>query len=322
MRRLNGNGPRVLFVYKKSAYQVYVRERKLERYRELIERADPTVHDVLKADAAHVGSLEEAREAARALRLRAVFRYRSDEGLTDDFDLVVTIGGDGTLLKASRSVPPGLPILGINSAPDYSVGHFCGARKGSILPSLRAALSGALHESRLTRMQVEIDGRVVSRRVLNDALFCHVLAAATTRYILRDGDTEEEQKSSGVWIGPAAGSTAAQRSAGGRVLAPGSRRLQYVVREPYQPPNGPYRLRRGLVGPDEALDIWSQVREGRVYLDGPHVVFEVPVGSHLRLRRSSEPLTILDFPRAVRRAARRRSRAPAPPVEAAAASEE
>jgi NAD+ kinase len=294
------NGPSILFVYKKSAYQIYVRERRNDRIRELVERKDRTVSNILDADRDHADTLDEARDAVRELGVRGVFRYRSDEGLIEDFDLVVTIGGDGTLLWASHRVPPGVPVVAINSAPDHSVGYFCGGQKGKVREVLAEALEGKLRATHLTRMRVERDGQVLHRRVLNDALFCHRSPAATTRYLVRHQGEEEEHKSSGVWIGPAAGSTAAQRSAGGKILAPSSRRLQYVVREPYVPPEGPYKLTRGLIAPHERLTIHSQIREGMVFVDGPHVVHEVPIGSELVLSRSDEPLMLLAFPRAMR----------------------
>ncbi len=299
-RRNGDDRPYVLVIYKKSAYQIYVRERRNERIRDLVEREDKTVKSILAADREHVETLEETREALRELGAKGVFRYRSDEGLVEDFDLIVTVGGDGTLLWASHRVPPGVPVIAINSAPDHSVGHFCGGRKGAVREILAEALAGTLRATALTRMQVERDGQVLHKRVLNDALFCHRSPAATTRYIMRIHGIEEQHKSSGVWIGPAAGSTAAQRSAGGRVLAPSSRRLQYVVREPYVPPDGEYRLWRGLVGTQDRLVIFSQIREGMVFLDGPHVVHEVPIGSELAFSRSDEPLTLLAFPRAAR----------------------
>jgi NAD+ kinase len=299
---------RVLFVYKKSAYQLYVRERKHERFQELVDRHDKTVQHVLHADREHLDALEEAKSAADRLGLKARFRYRSDEALANDHDLVVTIGGDGTLLWASHFCPPELPVLAINSAPSHSVGHFCGGVKGRVEANLRDALEGRLPKTRLSRMEVELDGAVVHRRVLNDALYCHRSPAATTRYLLQHGDVEEAHKSSGLWIGPAAGSTAAIRSAGGKVLPPGSRRLQYVVREPYEPQAGSYRLSRGLIGPEEELVVHSQIREGKVFLDGPHVQHDVPIGARLVLRRSPEHLSILAFPRA--EDARRRSNGP------------
>lgn len=304
---MKGDRPRVLVIYKKSAYQIYVRERKNERIKALVESQHRSVENILAADREHVETIEEAREALRELGVKSAFRYRSDEGLVEDFDLIVTVGGDGTLLWASHRVPPGVPVLAINSAPGHSVGYFCGGRKGRVREILARALRDELRATALTRMQVERDGEVLHRRVLNDALFCHRSPAATSRYILAIEGDEEPQKSSGIWVGPAAGSTAAQRSAGGRILPPSSKRLQYVVREPYHPPEGAYQYRRGLVSPGEKLRIHSQIREGLVFLDGPHVVHEVPIGSTITFSRSNEPLTLLAFPRAAAHAADRAS---------------
>lgn len=293
------DGPRVLVVYKKSAYQMHVRERKNPRIVELLARGDPAVERFLEAHRDHVRTIEETRAALEAVGARATFRYRGDEGLVEDVDLVVTVGGDGTLLRAARWIGPMIPVVAINSAPRDSVGHFCAGSKGQVRPLLEAALAGRLRECRLTRMQVELDDRVLSRRVLNDALFCHASPAATSRYLLRhekaDGVLAEEHKSSGIWVGPAAGSTAAQRSAGGKLLPIGSKRLQFVVREPYVPPGGSYRMLRGLVEPDERLCIVSKVREGRLFLDGPHQVHEVRMGARVVMRRSDEPLLLLGF---------------------------
>ena len=72
------------------------------------------------------------------------------------------------------------------------------------------------------------------------------------------------------------------------------------MREPYHAPEGEYRLRRGLVDEREELVVASQVRAGRLFLDGPHLVHEVDLGQVVRFRRSDEPLTLLAFPRARR----------------------
>ncbi|MCC6528523.1 MAG: hypothetical protein IT373_38105 [Polyangiaceae bacterium] len=185
------------------------------------------------------------------------------------------------------------PVLGVNSSPSYSVGFFCGAQKGSVAEALRAALAGRLPSVSLTRMQVSLNGRVVSARVLNDALFCHVSPAQTSRYILELDDVVEEQKSSGFWIGPAAGSTAAQRSAGGRVLPFASQALQLVVREPYTPHGESYALRRTLVRPGQILRVRSKMREAGLFLDGPDDVVPAGLGDVVEFTRAPDPLCLL-----------------------------
>jgi NAD+ kinase len=250
---------------------------------------------LMRAHKAHVQTLREARRALRALGARATFRHRSSHGAADAFDLVVTLGGDGTLLWASQSIGPNCPVLAINSAPMDSVGYFCAASSEQLRPALRDALAGKLRQTRLTRMRVELDGEPCSNRVLNDALFSHMSPAATTRYQIRFRGREETHRSSGVWVSTAAGSSAAIRSAGGQLQPIGSPRLQYVVREPYLLADRPYGLLKGLIAPGERLEIQSHMRAGRLYLDGPHIHRPVEIGSRLLFTRSNEPLLLLGF---------------------------
>ncbi|MBN9167310.1 MAG: NAD(+) kinase, partial [Myxococcales bacterium] len=118
-----------------------------------------------------------------------------------------------------------------------------------------------------------------------------------SRYILGLRSGQEEQRSSGLWVGPAAGSTAAPRSAGGKVLPLESERIQYVVREPYTPAGGRFRYARGLVEPGEELVLRSKMREAKVFLDGHRIVHSVTMGDVLTMRRSDESLTVLGIAR-------------------------
>jgi NAD+ kinase len=291
-------------VTKTTSYRTYVEERHDPRTRELLERNDPSVRRMLGSHAAHEETVREVLAAIAELGLTAhtVTTSTVRTCATDEFDLVLTVGGDGTLLMTSHTVGDSTPILGVNSAPEHSVGFFCGARKGSVAAALASVVAGATPGTVVSRMQVDLNGASLSRRVLNDALFCHNVPAVTSRYILTvhagDGTTtEEEQKSSGLWVGPAAGSTAAQRSAGGHVLPLTSRRIQYVVREPYTPMGETLALGRGTVDEDGSIVIRSRMRQGKLFLDGPHVVHEIDIGDLVTLRRSPETLTVLGLAR-------------------------
>ncbi len=287
--------PRVLVIYKKSAYQIYVRDRRHARIKQLIAANDPTVMHLLRAHRHHLEALDEAKRALAELGARAVFRHRSHARQAREFDLVVTLGGDGTLLWASHLVGADAPVLAINTAPEDSVGFFCAGKKHGLHAVFAQALRGKLRELKLARMRVDVDGALVSKRVLNDVLFCHECPASTSRYTIRLGSLREQHKSSGVWIGPAAGSTAAQSSAGGRALPIRSQQLQFVVREPYNARNAPPQLGRGLVAPGETLHIESYIRAGRLFIDGPHEMRRVHMASRIQLQLSDEPLTLLGF---------------------------
>jgi NAD+ kinase len=288
--------PRVLVVYKKSTYQRYAGRDK-ERLQELIDNSDVSVAGLLHEHEVHQETVRRAKEALRDLRAQAVLRYRPEPLPEEPWDLIVTLGGDGTLLWASHLAGSDTPMLAINSAPDTSVGYFCAGDGHDVGEVLAAALAGRLKKHRLCRMRVELDDQVISTRVLNDALYCHESPAATSRYVLEYDGEQERQMSSGVWVGPAAGSTAAIRSAGGKVLPIGSQKIQFVVREPYRGIDNKYRLVKGLVGPGEDLKITSRMSRGRIFLDGTQKEHSVSIGGQIRLSLSDEPLTLLGLKR-------------------------
>jgi NAD+ kinase len=311
-----GDAP-VAVVLKRSAWRKWVEEERDARILALVEAGDETVRRMRPGHVAHTETVEEVRRALATLGVEATW-HEHPHGFElparrNRCRLVITVGGDGTLLGASHGIGPGVPLLGVNSSPDHSVGFFCAARKGTVGRSISAALEGTLPTMTLSRMQVALNGRALSNRVLNEALFCHASPAATSRYVLRmvRGEhtgkawarmpvlDQEDQKSSGLWVGPAAGSTAAQRSAGGQVLALASRKLQFVVREPYRPwpigasrPKEP-RMTQGLIDEAEALTLRSKMRSAKLFLDGDHISYDLSISDVLTYRRSDEPLTVL-----------------------------
>lgn len=300
--------PRVLVLAKRTSFQTFAVERKDPRTLRMLAAKDPTVARLRSSHDSHQATVEEVREALDRLGAVATVRVGPEKVVADGHALVVTVGGDGTLLVASHQVGAETPIVGINSAPASSVGFFCAGQRGSVAQTLAAALSGELPRVHLARMQVELNGEVLHRRILNDALFCHASPAATSRYILTlrpppvgrakraPKPTVIEQRSSGLWVGPAAGSTAAQRSAGGRVLPLGSKAIQVVVREGYVK-NGKRGFVRGVVADGGELEIRSKMMDARLFLDGVHTMHEIALGDVITMRRSAEGLVVLGLRR-------------------------
>ncbi len=283
---------RIAYLLKRTGWQALEKENGLDKLERLLAAGDRTVKRLRAAHEAHARTVEEVLGAFESLGARAsLIGPRTKDLSRAEYDLVVAIGGDGTLLRASHRVLDA-PILGINSDPKTSVGFFCGVQPGEVLPSLERAVDGRLRRRVLTRMQVTLRGEVVSKRVLNDALFCHTSPAATSRYLLTVGRVAEDQKSSGFWIGPAAGSTAAQRSAGGRVLPLESDVLQLVVREPYTPKGERYQLQKVLVRRRQVVTVQSKMRESALFLDG-HDHIHPDFADFMTFSCSNEPLVIL-----------------------------
>ena len=72
-------------------------------------------------------SLMSVRRALDALGAQVELRHATDRARPLESELVVTVGGDGTLLSASHLASPQVPMLAINSAPRSSVGFYCSA---------------------------------------------------------------------------------------------------------------------------------------------------------------------------------------------------
>jgi NAD+ kinase len=284
---------RIALVIKRSQWRVQLEEKKDGRLARLVDANDASVAALRAAHEQHERTVAEVRDALEAVGAEVAFVKRAGETFDSrGLDLVVTVGGDGTLLAASHSVDS-VPVLGVNSAPRHSVGFFCGVKSGHVLAAVERAVRGELRPTVLTRMKVCVNGQVVAARVLNDALLCHASPAATSRYVIELDGEIEKQKSSGFWIGPAAGSTAAQRSAGGRVLPLSSPNLQLVVREPYAPHGESYAILRRLVKPGETLVVRSKMHDAKLFFDGPDASFDVGYADLIEFTSAAPSLTVL-----------------------------
>jgi NAD+ kinase len=306
----------VTLVVKKTSWETFVEDRRDARVAELIEAGDASVARMRSTHEAHEHTVRTVRRALDGLGVQVELRHAIDRARPLRTELVVTVGGDGTLLSASHLAGPDVPMLAINSAPRSSVGFYCSATAENAAEFLEGAIKGSLPRVELARMAVRLDGHVMHNRVLNDLLFCHRCPAATSRYILTvspDGarSEEEDQVSSGLWVGPPAGSTAAQKSAGGDVLPLLSRQLQYVVREPYAPEGLTLAHVKGRVGEGGFLRMKSRMSRAQVFLDGPHDAFDVHLGSVVEVALSDEPLVVLGL--AVAEDPMRAFTLPAPP---------
>ena len=283
---------RVLIVTKRTAYETYTVDQNDPRFARLVAQGDSLVRRVLASHGEHHRTLEAVH---KALGQRGAEIDRIDRAVPFDerrYDLVVVVGGDGTFISAARLVRS-VPILGVNSDPRHSVGFFCGTRRATVDRALARLQRDALPVIIFQRLRAEIDGEEVPEPALNDILYAHESPAAMARYYLRVGSRREKQRSSGVWIGSPAGSRAAIGSAGGRKLPLEAHRFQFVVREPSR--SIECDLRKGVLGPEEQLEIQNRFAHARIFVDGPNVSRSIPFGATLRVGLSDHPLRVLGF---------------------------
>ncbi len=287
--------PRVLVVYKKSAFQQFVLERRDPRLKRLLRQRDPDVLDMHRSDAVHQRSIETVVRELRKASVHVDLAARADLKVTKTYDLVVSVGGDGTFLQAARSLPAS-PILGVNSHPERSEAVFSAATAKTFPVYLRRALEGELPELHLARLVLSLNGRLLVPRAVNDVLLAHSHPAVMSRYRLKLGRREDLQKSSGLWVATAAGAGSAVLAAGGRRLPWGADRFQYRPRELYTGRLSRPVLRGSVLDARQVVEVKWLMRSGVVYVDGPHVAVPLLYGDRLDIRLSMrQPVRVLGF---------------------------
>ena len=282
----------LLVLYKRSAYQSYLRARHLlgrEGQNSVLQK------ELLYFKEAYLDHCAALDHVLKILKSLGLSYQKSARGETIDynrFDFIITIGGDGTFLEAARHVKKQI-ILGVNSAPRYSVGRYCMANPANFENILQKILKGHVKLRHFYRLNLKIPGHSQAIYALNDILICHSNPASMSRYYLKIKGQEERHRSSGLWVSTASGSTAAIRSAGGKVMSKYDERIQYQPRELHYFKDKQYRLTGGILSAGQKIDVISLMHEGQIYVDGDHLRFPFPYGTHIKIQHSLKPITTL-----------------------------
>ncbi len=169
----------------------------------------------------HDESLQSVKDvlAAQPDKIRVDIRAREQVRRADFIgrDLVIVLGGDGTLTSISHNIDSNTPVMGVNSHPrsgdpNGSVGFYMDSNIETFSKDLEAALSGNAIVNRLPRLQATIEttsgNKIRSDPAMNDLLVANTHQYAPSKYILRRGDIDIEQQSSGLlfstWLGQGA----------------------------------------------------------------------------------------------------------------------
>ncbi len=285
---------RCLLVYKRSAYTVYFLDRKSSLYNKQKKFPASQIKQFLASHNAHYRSLNVVEAVLKKYNISYAKRCRGHQINYEPYDLVLTVGGDGTFLEAARGLRR-QSILGINSDPQNSVGRFCSTTSLNFEKMLQKILNGKIVEQNLHRIKVdlEFDKRVIQINVLNDILICHANPAAMSRYYLSVHRIREEQRSSGIWVATAAGSSGAIHSAGGKILPINSQAIQYRPRELYKGNHFRYQLKGSALILKDPIEVVSLMRNGVVFIDGAHLNSPFPFGKTITMRHSEFPLKVL-----------------------------
>ncbi len=206
------------------------------------------------------------------------------------YDLVVVLGGDGTLLSVARSLADSIPILGVNMG---NLGFLTEVPRSELYPSIMKFLEGDYEVDERALLDVSLrraTGEEVSYRVLNDAVINKsALARIIELVVTVDGHRVATYRSDGLIISTPTGSTAYNLAAGGPILNP---QLPVVVVTPICPHT---LTLRPIVVPDSAsVELRLETPHEEVYLtlDGQEGT-QIECGVTIRLRRSNDVVRLV-----------------------------
>eukprot|EP01036_Dinobryon_divergens_P022421 gene22421-30673_t len=232
-------------------------------------------------------------------------REELHRGSMVDKDLVIAVGGDGTILNTASFMDDAIPVLGVNSDPTKleekgvtnlkderrSRGALCGTTANTVKLDLPKIIHGNEKYGERTRIKCLIRSTYTETRMppaLNDILVTHPSPAAVSRFRLATcrGNVAPSYSpvykpqeifsfnvwSSGIWISTGSGSTAAMKSAGGVPMSATSSTLQYMVREQIlEEVNDSIQLADGgMINQEEMLLLRWNSQHGALYVDGAH----------------------------------------------------
>ena len=213
------------------------------------------------------------------------------EDLPGCCDLLIVLGGDGTLLSAARlAAERKVPILAVNLG---GLGFLTTVSQDEIYPILEEIFSGKHRVSERVMLEAEIvrGGAVIRRQIaLNDAVLNKAALARIMDLELRvDGEYVTTYKADGLILSTPTGSTAYSLAAGGPIVYP-------IVEAFVVTPICPHTLtNRPLVIPDSAkIEIDFKAEDDAVFLtlDG-QVGIELVRGDHIVVRKAPEKLYLV-----------------------------
>lgn len=219
-------------------------------------------------------------------------RLGSEGELLVDRDLVVAIGGDGTLLRAGKlAFSQRVPVLGINLG---RLGFLADLSPQQVTIGLDAILAGRFVAEDRFVLQCEIlrDGQPVTvQHALNDVVIQRWnTARLITLNTYVDGRFVHTQRSDGMIVSTPTGSTAYALSGGGPILDPALEAIVLVPICPHTLTNRPFVISNNArVEIDVASD---NAEDARVTADG-NPMPTLAVGDRIRIIRHPESVRLI-----------------------------
>ncbi|NOY10677.1 MAG: NAD(+)/NADH kinase [Archaeoglobi archaeon] len=227
-------------------------------------------------------SLNVAREVADFLReagVKAELHHIPTCSL-EDCGIIVTVGGDGTILRTLQELKNPPPIFGINTG---RMGILTHAEPGDYRESLLKAVNGELEVEEF--MRIEARYRDVELTALNEVAILSSAQARLIEYeVVVNGRVIDSMRADGAIFSTPVGSTAYSLSAGGPIIDPYTSAICFTPVSPFRVGWRPWVFS----GDREVVLRLKPLRDAVAIADGNRAV-EVEAGGEVVIRKSKHP---------------------------------
>ncbi len=214
--------------------------------------------------------------------------------LAGECDMLIVLGGDGTLLEVVHEVADRMPpIFGINLG---SLGFLTSVSSAAWTEAVEALEAGNFNLSERTLLSVEVtrDGQMVlAESALNDAVISRgELSRLIKIDVLIDGANFSEYNADGLIVSTPTGSTAYSLSAGGPVLTPDSGVFVITPICPHV-----LTMRPMIVNDGSTIEIAASRAQSAIFLtlDGQNAI-PIERGDRIRVQKAARRLSLATLP--------------------------
>ena len=210
--------------------------------------------------------------------------YDSFDDLNSSFDLMFTIGGDGTILRAVTYIRDlNIPILGINTG---RLGFLATINKNSIRENVELIIEKKFSVQERTLLEVSLQPSIQGFEELNFALNEMTIARKNTTSMIGvktslDGEYLTNYWSDGLIIATPTGSTGYSLSCNGPVISPDSKNL---VITPIAPHN--LNARPMVISDDTKIDLLVDSREKEFLISLDSRIISVPEKTKVSIQKA------------------------------------
>lgn len=209
-------------------------------------------------------------------------------------DILIVFGGDGTILRAARSVcAHDVPIVGINLG---GFGYLAEINLNEVYGALEKILQGNYKTEKRMMLDVTVNHRAKKSEVhtvLNDVV---INRGNLSRIVDLETSVDDQYlttfKADGLIVSTPTGSTAYSLSAGGPIVFPED---ESIIINPICPHT---LTNRPIILPDQAVTkviLWTKERGATLTLDG-QVSFTLKSGDMITVKKSKYLTTMVSSP--------------------------